>query len=53
MLPGRVSKLILACVILQREPMVDDHDVDNVDYEHDAEFQDAMTVLNLIANTYF
>ena len=33
--------------------MVDDHDVDEVDYDHDGEFQDAMTVSNLICNTYF
>ena len=57
MLP--VCKLILACailhnfVILQRVPMVDDDDVDKVDYEHDGKLQDAMTVLNLISNTYF
>ena len=59
MLPGRVCKLNLACailhnfVILQREPMVDDHDVDEVDYDHDGEFLDAITVSNLICNTYF
>ena len=33
--------------------MVDDHDVDEIDYDHDGEFQDAMTVRNLICNTYF
>ena len=33
--------------------MVDDHDVDEVDYEHDGELQDGMTVRNLISNTYF
>ena len=33
--------------------MVDDDDVDKVDYEHDGKLQDAMTVLNLISNTYF
>ena len=53
MLPGRVSKLILACAILHRESMVDDHDVDEDDYDHDGEFQDAMTLRNLICNTYF
>jgi hypothetical protein len=53
MLPGRVCKLILACAILHRESMVDDHDVDEDDYDHDGEFQDAMTVRNLICNTYF
>ena len=58
MLPGRVCKLNLACailhnfVILQREPMVDDHDVDEVDYDHDGELQDGMSVRNFIANTY-
>jgi hypothetical protein len=58
MLPGRVCKLNLACsilhnfVILQREPMVDDHDVDEVDYDNDGELQDGMTVRNFIANTY-
>jgi hypothetical protein len=39
-------------VILQREPMVDDHDVDEIDYDHDGELQDGMTVRNFIANTY-
>jgi len=54
MLPGRVCKLNLACAILhnfailQREPMVDDHDVDKVDYDHDGELQDGMTVRNLL-----
>ena len=54
MLPGRVCKLNLACAILhnfailQREPMVDDHDVDEVDYDHDGELQDGMTVRNLL-----
>ena len=53
MLPGRVCKLNLACAILHRESMVDDHDVDEVDYDHDGEFLDAITVSNLICNTYF
>ena len=58
MLPGRVCKLNLACAILhnfailQRDPMVDDHDVDEVDYEYDGELQDGMAVRNLICNTY-
>jgi hypothetical protein len=48
-LPGRVCKLNLACailhnfVILQREPMGDDHDVDEVDYDHDGELQDGIS----------
>jgi len=31
------------------EPMVDDHDVNNVDYEHDGELQDGMTISNFSA----
>ena len=33
--------------------MVDDHDVDEIDYDHDGELQDGMTVRNFIANTYW
>ena len=53
MLPGSLQ--INSCMydLAERANGIYDHDVDEVDYEHDGKLQDAMTVLNLICNTYF
>ena len=53
MLPGSLQ--INSCMydLAERANGIYDHDVDEVDYEHDGKLQDAMTVLNLISNTYF
>lgn len=57
--PDRVCKVIVACAILfnfailQKEPMVDDREIEDVDVGQDLGHQNGMNIRNLIATTYF
>ncbi|CAG2257465.1 HARBI1 [Mytilus edulis] len=57
--PDRVCKIVIACAILhnfailQREPMIDDREVEEIDIGQDLGRQDGTNVRNLIATTYF